>query len=388
MSRCTLVMACALLLSTAWAEAARAIPRYSARYRQNCNLCHHNPTGGGMRSLYASKYIVPTEMVLRTIQSEVLESIRPDVSESITIGTDIRTIHHWASEDRELPELNFFQMQGDLYVRFQADPRYSAYLDRGQSSTLELFGLAYVLPWNGYVKFGRFTPAFGWKLADHRQFVREGRTGDAFQDMFFEPPLHTDTDIELGIYPGTFSFVASLLNGSPGVFADVDDELGHMVRGAYRFGVGPAGLALGGSWYRNTGRGSQRTAFGPFWYVNVGRLTWLGEADWSDEDPARSRMGITVPPGSSCTAFLTSHEISWQLVTGLDLRAVYNYADPDIDRQSGYRTKVGGGLDALVSPFFGVKAMVNYYDNEAGSAASDVTALSYTQTEVTLHVFY
>ena len=33
---------------------AGAVPRYSARYEQNCMLCHVNPTGGGMRSSYAT----------------------------------------------------------------------------------------------------------------------------------------------------------------------------------------------------------------------------------------------------------------------------------------------------------------------------------------------
>ena len=35
------------------------IPRYSARYGQDCNLCHVNPTGGGQRTTYATQYIVP-----------------------------------------------------------------------------------------------------------------------------------------------------------------------------------------------------------------------------------------------------------------------------------------------------------------------------------------
>ena len=389
MPRSALFAACAAILALAVPDASEAIPRYAARYRQNCNLCHHNPTGGGMRSLYASKYLVPAEMALRTIRAEVLDAIQPDVTESITVGTDVRMIHHWASEDRSPPELNFFQMQGDLYVRFQAEARYSVYLDRGQSATLEIFGMAYVLPWNGYFKFGRFTPAFGWKFADHRQFVREGRTGDTLQDLFFEPPSHTDTGLEVGVYPGSFSLIAALLNGTQGVPFDLDDRLAHAVRGAYRFQVGAVGFALGGSWYRNEGRSSRRSAGGPFGYVNVGRLTWLGEADWSNQDPATDRP-FALPPGASRTAFLTSHELSWQLVRGLDVRTVYNFADPDIDHQTGTRTKFGAGIDALASPFFGVKAMVNVYRNESGGGAAitDVSELDYVQTELTLHVFY
>ncbi len=355
---------------------AQATPRYAARYRQNCNLCHHNPTGGGMRSLYASQYLVPTEMVIRPLPAERLEKIQPQVSESITIGTDVRMIHHWAEETRPAPERNFFQMQGDLYLRFQADERLSAYMDRGTSSTLEIFGLAYVLPWNGFVKFGRFTPAFGWKFDDHRQFTREGRSSDTLPpDLFFEPPAQTDVGIEVGLYPRRFFLVASLLNGTSGNSFDLDEELGHTVQLGYRFAVGPFGLVAGGSWWRNIESGGQRTAAGPFAALQVGPFVWLGEADWSNLDGDTSER----------TALLTSHEVTWQLRRGLDLRGVYNFADPDVDRDTGSRMKVGGGVDALVTPFLGIKAMVNAYENTAGV---HVQSPDYVQSELTLHLFY
>jgi len=361
-----------------------AIPRYSARYRQNCSLCHTNPTGGGMRSLYASQYLVPTELAIRPLGSEQLEKIQPLVSESIALGCDIRTIHHLADGDRPPPELNFFQMQGDLYVRFQVGDRLSAYMDRGQSSTLEIFGLAYVLPWNGYLKFGRFTPAFGWKFDDHKQFTREGRSGDAFRDLFFDPPANSDVGIEVGCFPGRLAVVAAVINGAlgqggvPGAAgAPFDDngELGNTLQVTYRLDVGPVGLALGGSWWRNAEPGGQRTAGGPFWYLNFSRLTWLGEVDWSDLDPGNA----------SRTALITSHEVTWQLVRGLDLRAIYNFADPDLDRKTGFRVKTGGGLDAVVTPFLNIAAMLNVYRDEPGL---DVTERTYTQSEFILHLFY
>ena len=372
-SRAAIALALALLTAPALLPAT---PRYAARYRQNCNLCHHNPTGGGMRSLYASQYLVPTEMVIRPLPAERLEKIQPQVSESITIGTDIRMIHHYADEKRRPPELDFFQMQGDLYLRFQADERLSAYMDRGTSSTLEIFGLAYVLPWNGFVKFGRFTPAFGWKFDDHRQFTREGRSGDNLPpDLFFEPPSQTDVGIEVGLYPGRFFLVAALLNGAFGNSFDTDDELGHTVQLGYRFDLGPLGFVAGGSWLRNVESGGLRSAGGPFGALNVGPFTWLGEVDWSNLDGDTSER----------TALLTSHEVTWQLLRGLDLRGVFNYADPDLDRQTGTRVKSGGGVDALVTPFFGIKAMVNVYANDAGE---NVQTPDYVQSELTLHLFY
>ena len=294
-------------------------------------------------------------------------------------------VHHLADRDRDPPELNFVEMQADFYVSFQADEHFSAYLDQGQSETRELFGLAYVLPWTGYFKFGRFTPDFGWKFADHRQFTREGRTGDALTgDLFFDPPANSDVGVEMGIAPGGLALTTAVFNGTRGVAFDLDKELAWSARAVYRFHLGPVGLAAGGSWWRNKEPVGLRMAGGPFGYIQLGRVTWLGELDWSTLDPAAPRPA-PIPVGASRTALITSHELALQIVPGLDVRGVFNYADPDIDHDTGFRVKSGGGLDALVSPFFGVRAMVNVYRDEAGA---DVSELTYTQSEIVLHLFF
>ena len=119
-----------------------------------------------------------------------------------------------------------------------------------------------------------------------------------------------------------------------------------------------------------------RTAGCPFGYFNLGPFTWLGEFDWSHLSP----QGET-----ATTEIVTSHEFTWQLITGLDLRATYNFADPDLDRQTGTLARYGLGVDTLITPFFAVKVMMNRYDNETGL---DVTENSYTQSEVILHLLY
>ena len=44
------------------ASPSSALPRYTARYEQKCALCHVNPSGGGLRSSYASRQLVPEEI--------------------------------------------------------------------------------------------------------------------------------------------------------------------------------------------------------------------------------------------------------------------------------------------------------------------------------------
>jgi hypothetical protein len=218
------------------------------------------------------------------------------------------------------------------------------------------------------VKFGRFTPAFGWKFADHRQFVR--------QRLFFEPPGHTDVGIEAGVFPGRYSLVVAAINGAGGSPADTDAILAYTARGGARWQLRAVGFEAGASYWRNSETGGRRQAGGPFGAVSVGRFAWLWEFDWSQLRPLAS---------AATTELVTSHEFSWQLRRGLDLLALYNFYDPNIDATSGSRSRYSVGVDALINPFFEIKAMGHHYRNVRGSAVGED---SYSQSEIVFHVLY
>jgi hypothetical protein len=178
---------------------AYSVPRYSARYDQDCNLCHVGPTGGGQRSTYATQFIVPKELALLALDDSTLADIDPQLSRTVTVGADLRTFYFASDlEDderttvRNSPSENFFEMQGNVYLSLQLTDRFFAHLAQGISTTAELYGLGYILPANGYVKVGRFVPDFGWRVADHTAFT--GPHG------FF--PSHTDVGLEGGSVSG------------------------------------------------------------------------------------------------------------------------------------------------------------------------------------------
>jgi hypothetical protein len=377
-STVTVAMLAALLCA---ATDALGIPRYAARTRQNCTLCHTNPTGGGMRGLYASQFLVPNEMTLRKFTEEQRQRIRPDVSPSVTLGADLRAAHFHATEEQA--GRNFFQMQGDLYAAFAVDDRWSANLDVDQVGSVEIWGLGWALPLQGYVKAGRFTPVFGWKFADHNMFNRE--------ELWFDQPFNTDAGVEVGFYPRHVAFWASILNGEPGVNTrfDNNDELAYVGGALWQFGVGPLGVGLGGSFWFNdrdpsqsNARPGRRTAGGPYGYLAWDRLTWLWEVD---ANRLRTR-GVGVE-----TALVTSHEVAWEVRPGLDVVATYNWVDRDLDRKTGSKQRFGLGVDLLPVPCVELQAHVNVYRTEAGAAAPPPAAAlgpDYLRSEVQLHLFY
>ena len=366
------------IMGTLFAAAgAHTIPRYSARYEQDCNLCHFNPTGGGHRSTYATQYLVPEEMAIKALSEEELENLSPEISNSVTIGADLRTF--FFSSDLENPILaaqfeDFFQMQGNLYLAFQMTNRISAHMSRGISSSYELFGLAYVLPLNGYVKVGRFMPPYGWRLTDHTAFVR--------QFMGFFPPAHTDVGLELGTYPGEFAFNLSVMNGQNGAIQDLDDNLSLVGRGFYRTNLAGVGLGAGASVLRNVDGVGERIAWGPLAYLYLDPVTWIGEFDVSRTDSTAGETG---------KSWFTSHELTVQLRQGLDLKGTFDLWDPDSKVDAGRRVRYGVGVEVMPYPFIRIEALMNFYRNRDGSQGmvfDDLGYPEYNQIVGQVHFFY
>ena len=273
--RPTIALAAGVLLVMLLGSRVRAVPRYAVAYRQSCTLCHYDPSGGGMRSAYAAQYIVPTELARYSLPAEQLERLDPAIGENISIGFDLRTMFHY-DDDRNTQD-NFLQMQGDVYLAFQLDDRFCAYFDRGMSGTYEVFGTAYVLPANGYLRVGRFVPPYGWRLADHTAFVRELQG--------FAPPGHTDVGLEAGISPGPWSLQAAVLNGAPGLIRDTDHGLAGAARASVRLQISPVALWVGGSIYRRDSHPGDLTLAGPFLGAGLGLI----------ERGSRRRVGRVQP---------------------------------------------------------------------------------------------
>ncbi len=370
-------MRAALLLTLSLGLAAHsfALPRYAARYEQDCHLCHFNPSGGGERSTYASQYLVPMEMVLRPFEQDELQKIMPTLGENVVIGADLRTIASYSDDETARSRNNFFHMQSDIYLSFQVDEKFALYFDRGSGNTYEAFGLARLLPFNGYIKTGRFTPAYGWKLADHNAFSRE--------KLGFLPPAHTDVGVELGLFPGSGSLQFGLVNGNQGGTSDTNDELSFVVRGEFRRNFRGVGMAIGGALQRNDDRpGSAfptetRQTGGPFGYLMWRKLTWLGEVDWLHQSP----------PGEApdTTALVASHEIAFQVMPGLDLVGTYSFYDPDIDLETGIEERWAWGVDLFYNPFVKLSALVQSYHYEEGAG---VIGEDYRQLVAQAHFLY
>jgi hypothetical protein len=366
--RVRLIPATAIALGVLAAPLARATPRYAARYDDRCALCHDNPSGGAKRDLYATQYLVPNELSGRRLSEEARKAIQPQLGANLSIGMDLRTMHHYS--DAASQPANFTEMQGDLYLTFQPDARISACMTRGVAGNYEVYGIAYLLPEGGYVKVGRFVTPYGWRLPDHSAFIR-------FYEGFMAP-TNSDVGVEIGTFPGRCELQASLTNGARGSISDTNRDLAFSGRALLRHRLGRLKTALGGSFSYNGSPHAAVAASGPFASLSCGRLTWLGEVDWS----RRQRFAAGKIWGLDM-----SHEISFHAGPGLDLLATYDFHDANTGRRTGALGRYGVGAEWFAVPFVQLRAAVDFYRVKEGPDLPS-PAKDYVQTEVQAHFLY
>ena len=349
------VLVIAIALASAWpALEARAVPRYSARYEQNCMLCHVNPSGAGMRTAYAVQELIPKEFAMSPATPAALKDIDPKIGKHLSIGTDFRELFLAETANASLaPPQGFFPMQGDLYLCFQVDPRFELYYDRGFSNTYEAFGIAHWLPWDGYVKAGRFVPPYGWKFDDHTMYVRD--------DLGFAPPANSDGGIEVGLSPKSFEVQASLVNGNRGGTLDDDRRLAVSTNVSRRFRVGPLATSVGVATYSHPGLREDFNTAGAFGYLSAWNVTWVAQGDLTRRDPA---------DGSATSGSVSSQELSVLLHQGVELLSTYDFYDPDRHLRSGSKTRWGVGFSLMPRPFLIGQALFRQTHVDRGPALS------------------
>ena len=354
-----------LLLQLLAASQALAVPRYSLQYGQNCVLCHTSPTGGGMRSLYASQFLVPEEIAARGWNAEgaegALAEFSPELSPNVTVGVDARTLLLQA----EGGDGAVVSMQGDLYVDLQIGPTMSVYLEQAQKGGGEAWGMVTGLPADGYLRAGRIIPDYGWRFSDHRLATRRYLAGPAGSDGV---AFLRRSGVEAGISPGPLFLSASVLEGG----RSLGDS--YAARALLMHEFGPVTAAAGGSVWRQSAPGGLdgrvRTA-GGFWGLALGPVTWLGEYDEARQ------VGVL--------GNLAAHEVTVRMRRGLDLRLTYSFQDPVRAERTGARREYGAGATWMPAPYWSLLVMATRSDPQRGP---DVDEVATDRLEAVLHFFY
>lgn len=314
-----------LLLLTA--GPLQALPKFASRLNVSCKSCHVNPTGGGLRNAFGISY-GQDDLPIPTWRDQfALEEYSTQLNDNISIGANFRTLYFLQQTSGPSSRSSFFQMQSDLYLSARIAKKTSIYLNRGIGNRFEAFGIAGILPADGYVKAGWFVPNVGLRVDDHNIFTRD-KTIFAFGGG-------QDAGVEFGVAPGPFEFTAGVTNGAAG---DRDDNgfRAIMARGEGRFKVGDIHLRGGGSYYNNPRSTGVLTLLGVHGAATVnGNLTVLAEYV--------QRRTLANSVKTYANVFYV--EADYVLTPGVDAKVGYEFYDPDTRFASGTESRIVVGLE-------------------------------------------
>ena len=256
-----------------------------------------------------------------------------EINSTISIGFDIRFAYLVSERDGSFNEVSYFPMQADLYLAFKPLNHLTLYYqdgveERGQSASRETFVLIDDLPLGSYLKFGRFIPPYGLRLADHTSYIRE-RLG------FGSPRFGQDSGFEIGFdHHHLFTNVA-LVNGT-GSFRDDNREKATSLTSGFKSSL----FWLGGSFFQNKNPGNRSTNAGLFGVFHLWRFTLLGEWDrLKRNDPA------------DITGWASYGELDIELYRGIVARLKYDGTDPNQDVSQDELHRITIGMDIYPYPF-------------------------------------
>ncbi len=279
----TLILAFLLLFIWFYnSQMLKALPQYGAKEATRCGTCHFNPTGGMLRTETGINFAMNHHSFQENMEAEK-PPLNFNLGENLILGSDMR-FNYIFQDSTPVNSSTFFTMQGAIYLAAKLDPHLLLFYnnDFGYSAigqNRELWGMFRRLPFNSYIKVGRFKVPYGIRMEDHTSFIKD-RLGFGNRSQ--------DNGIEIGFTPATFFWHLSLTNGAGDPVFPFDDNRFKAVTTKSGFTIKHFGL--GTSFYYNhsssTGDRVRAGLFGSFSWQN---LVLLSEVDWGrDDDPISS----------------------------------------------------------------------------------------------------
>jgi Phosphate-selective porin O and P len=279
-----------------------AEPYIAVREGLDCNACHVNPTGGGLRNVYG-KLFGQSQLPAYRLSEKEQPVWTGEVLDRFLVGGNARYSSREFDNDEQDDSANFGVDRVSLYLSGSLNSRVSFLIDQQVSPGGSLNRESWVkLRFNNvYLKAGKLFLPFGWRLEDDTAFSRE-LTGINFNNA--------DNGIELGLVHEKWSFQLTASNGTAGS-AEVDDGKQISTRGAFV----SKNWQLGFSANTNHTDLGDREMYGLFAGLNTGPVTWLIEWDHVKD------KGFTTNNGEQDIGLL---EANWRVAKGHNLKASFD----------------------------------------------------------------
>ncbi len=366
------------------AAPVRAEPYLMVRAGAKCSDCHTNLTGGGKRTPFAHIHArdILHDLDLLPIPPTV-KGFSGQINEYLSLGSDLRVRNTTVFQDefskagtvptnkafRRSVTSNEFSVNEFLgYTQVDLLPDYvTMYGDwnlNGGVVNREGFGLIRgFLPWDTYLKAGRFFPTFGLRVQDDEAFVR-ANTGYTF--------TNPDEGGEIGFAPGPFFIAADVVNNTSS-----DRDVQATVNGYGVFQDIPIvnTIMAGSSFARQTAKRDVAA-----WYAgsNIWKFTYLGEFDLYDDRSASSAQ--------KRDQYAAYAEVDLLLFDWLNVRGQFDFLKVSGNRD---QTRYSIGIEPFINRF--IQPRIQYRINNGPPVpANNPQVLVENQDELIfeLHFFF
>lgn len=324
-------------------EKVRAVPRFAVDNGYSCNLCHVNPSGGGLRNDYGSSIYGANELVMDRNKKFSRDNWDGFVNDYLRVGGDIR-FQVFSHVDTVGRKTAIFPMQADLQTEIMINARSSLYLDLDLSGNSDPeFWTMIFFGGENWLRFGKALPDYGLKTDDHTSFIRGGNLRQRYlktatEGLFFNPYIKLPAMVEIGIpFKENLVFIVSTGNA---FIKGTDPDYGFtdMWENKYRsLGLDyftqfnrDINIYGGLNWLVEEELSFQSISGG----INFRRITWIFEYDRAENWNSERSL-----------SFSTFHQFGYKIFTGINLITEYQFYDPEIDFTSGAISRTTIGLE-------------------------------------------
>lgn len=320
---------------------ASAIPRFALMRGVQCKDCHYNPTGGIIRNEDGWKYGKNNLRMFRSSQSE----ISPAINENISFGLDFRMQYLYSQEKKKS---DFQNMALGIYSNIKFSDDINFILEYG--NYFQSYGILNILPFEGYIKAGYFSPNFGIKLDDHTAYTRNGDgsllSSSSTKGLIFRSD-YLQTGIELGFFPTDFSFITISAGQDKFPFSKEPVYIGSF---ELTPSINSINLKLGSSYgvFRNFDNKFNLMSF--FGGIGFNRFSLLGEFVVAND---------YVQSGTKSQALMV--ETSYRILRGLDFVARYDRWIKNTEKMDEYSSHIILGFDFYPFSFVEIKSQYRLY---------------------------
>jgi hypothetical protein len=311
----------ALILVAGFASDHILAEPYLAVYKgMQCSGCHSHPAGGGKRNAYGNVF-AQSEMPAARLGAADADFWSGELTKWLSVGADLRAGYEHVDIPDGDESSEFGISRGTVYVQAALIPeRLSLYVDQQIAPGSGINREAYVRLNSESGKFhlaaGQFFLPYGLRLQDDTAFIRQV-TGVNFSNP--------DRGVQFGYEAGPWSTQLTVTNGSGGGNeTDTGKQMSwvaHFVRQRWRAGA---------SFNLNDADAGDRQMQNVFFGLRTGPIAWLAEADLITDD---------LPSGAEQDAIAGLLEGNWLFRKGHNLKASYEYFDPDDDLDEDHRVR-------------------------------------------------